>query len=496
MLNKIYITKNLKLVLITIVPFLFFGQEFQSNLPIVVINTNGNTIMDNPRIVSDMGIIHNDSALNNLSDEYNNYDGKISIELRGSSSQDFPKKSYSLETQSSSGDNNNVSLLDLPNENDWILYGAYSDKSLLRNSLTYELSRQMGHYAPKTKYCELFINSEYEGIYILTEKIKRDKNRVDISESQNNNAALGGYIIKIDKLTEAPIDASWCSSFTNFNNDAICFQYHYPKADDITIEQKNYIANFMNEIDLLIRDLPINQTNINLIDKIDFLSFIDYFIISELSKDVDAYRLSVFLHKDGESNNNRLKMGPVWDYNLSFGNVDFCQASNVSGWVLEEETACRASIPSLWGDLIKNKSFRDSLSVRWNDLRNSILNFDNIFHHIDSIGNYLNDAQDRNFERWDILGEWIWPNYQLGPSYQDELSFLKYWIYHRINWIDQNLHTISHVFPDCLSEDKQLIQISDQLGKSIHDINSTDVKGKLLFYLYDNGCVDKKIVTY
>tara|TARA_B100001250_G_scaffold184306_1_gene158550 strand:- start:3808 stop:5235 length:1428 start_codon:yes stop_codon:yes gene_type:complete len=474
------------------IPFLSFGQEFQSNLPIVVINTNNNTIVDNPRIISDMGIIYNYDQLNSLSNQHNNYHGKISIEIRGSSSQDvFPKKSYSLETQTLTGDNNNVSLLGLPEENDWILHGPYSDKTLLRNHLTYTLSREMGHYAPKAKYCELFINDEYQGVYMLTEKIKRDKNRVNISEFENDDPIEGGYIIKIDKLTEASIDASWCSNFLTFGNNSICFQYHYPKADDISIEQRNYIENYMDEINLLISELSINQTNINLIEKIDFISFIDYLIISELSKDVDAYRISVFLHKDSDANNGKLNMGPVWDYNLSFGNVDFCQSSNISGWVLEEETACRTSIPSFWYDLLYNESFREKLIFRWGELRNNVLSFDNIFHHIDSVGSYLDDAQNRNFEKWNILGEWVWPNYQLAPTYQDELDFLKYWIYNRISWIDQNIDNLRLLFPDCLSDEKKLIQITNQLGQVIEEID-----GELLFYIYDNGCVEKKIVTY
>ena len=481
-----------KLLLLLSIPFISLCQDFQSNLPIIIINTNDQIIVDNPRIICDMGIIDNHSKLNYFYDEYNNYDGQISIEIRGSSSQEvFPKKSYSLETQFISGDNNNVSLLGLPIENDWILHGPYSDKTLLRNNLTFKLSRQMGHYAPNTKYCELFINTEYQGVYMLTEKIKRDKNRVNISEFENNDPTTGGYIIKIDKLTEAPINSSWCSNFTTFNNNPICFQYHYPKADDISLEQQTYIENYMDEINLLIHDLSINQTNINLVEKIDFISFIDYLIISELSKDVDAYRLSVFLHKDSEINDGKLNMGPVWDYNLAFGNVDFCQSSNISGWVLEEETACRTSIPSFWHDLLQNESFRESLILRWGELRNNVLSFDNIFHHIDSVSYYLDDAQNRNFEKWDILGEWVWPNYQIGPTYQDEIDFLKYWIHNRINWIDQNINNIRFMPPACSSKEKELIQITNQLSQRIKEQN-----GEILFYIYDNGCVEKKLITY
>ena len=481
-----------KILLFLIIPFLNFGQEFESNLPIILINTYGDSIVDDPRIISDMGIIHNHSKLNSLSDPYNNYNGKISIELRGSSSQSvFPKKSYSLETQTLNGDNNNVSLLDLPIENDWVLYGAYSDKTLLRNNLTYKLSEQMGYYSPRGRYCELFINNEYMGIYILTEKIKRDKNRVNIKEFNDNDPSEGGYIIKLDKLTDAPIDASWCSNFMTFNNDPVCFQYHYPKSSEITIEQKKYIEYFMNDVHLSIATLFNNQSSIDIVENIDFISFIDYLIISELSKDVDAYRISVFMHKDSEANNGRLTMGPLWDYNLSFGNVDFCQSSNISGWVLENETSCRTSIPEFWYNLLQNDSFRERLIFRWGELRNNVLSFDNIFHHIDSVGFYLKDAQNRNFEKWDILGEWVWPNYQLGPTYQDELNYLKYWIYNRINWIDQNIQEIRLRFPDCSSNEKKLIKITNQLGQEISEMNN-----EILFYIYDNGCVKKKMITY
>ena len=247
----------------------------------------------------------------------------------------------------------------------------------------------------------------------------------------------------------------------------------------------------MNEINIIINDLSLSQTNIDSIDKIDFDSFIDYFIISELSKDVDAYRISVFLHKKSELNGGKLYMGPVWDYNLSFGNVDFCQSSSISGWVLHEETSCRTSIPSFWYDLIQNDTFREKLILRWDEIRNNILSFDQIFHHIDSVSSYLTDAQTRNFEKWDILGEWVWPNYQLAPTYQDEINFLKYWIYNRINWIDQNIASLNLLFPDCSSEAKELVQIVNQLGQ-----NTNVVDNEVLFYIYNNGCVEKQLITF
>ena len=138
-------------------PFVFN----ESTLPIVVIDTDGQEILNDPRIVVHMGIIDNASGINNIDDPFNGYDGQISIEIRGSSSQMFPKKQYALETQDIDGENLNVSILGMPAENDWILYAPYSDKSLLRNFLAYELARNMGRYASRTRFCELVINKNW-----------------------------------------------------------------------------------------------------------------------------------------------------------------------------------------------------------------------------------------------------------------------------------------------------------------------------------------------
>ena len=161
------------------------SQTFtDSNLPIVVITTdldsNGQslTILDDPKILASMKIIkHPDGSRNYLSDASNsaylNYNGRIGIEIRGSSSQSLPKKGYGLTTlKADNVSNNNVSLLGMPSENDWILNGLAFDPSLIRDYLSYNLSRQIGEYATRTVYCELVINGEYRGLYLLQEKIK------------------------------------------------------------------------------------------------------------------------------------------------------------------------------------------------------------------------------------------------------------------------------------------------------------------------------------
>jgi len=153
-----------------------------SLLPLVIINTNGQTIVDEPKINVGMQIIYNGPGqVNYITDPPNEYNGTVGIEYRGSYSATLPQKPYGLETRDSLGNNNNVPLLNMPSENDWILLANYNDKTFLRNILAFDLFNKMGNYAPRTHLCEVVLNDVYDGIYVFTEKIKKDKNRVDIA---------------------------------------------------------------------------------------------------------------------------------------------------------------------------------------------------------------------------------------------------------------------------------------------------------------------------
>ncbi|NQU86945.1 MAG: CotH kinase family protein, partial [Mariniphaga sp.] len=201
--------KTILTLLIITGPLLLNAQNVtlvNSNLPIVVINTNGATIPDEPKARAHMGIISNsDGKDNNIHGSFEGYDGNIAIEVRGSSSQMFEKKSYGLELRDEAWADMDASLLGMPEEEDWILYGPYMDKSLLRNVVTFTLDATLGHYSPKCRYVELVLNNEYKGLYVLMEKVKRDKNRVNIArlrmEDTEGEELTGGYIFKLDKST-------------------------------------------------------------------------------------------------------------------------------------------------------------------------------------------------------------------------------------------------------------------------------------------------------
>ncbi len=218
-----------------------------SNLPILVIEVN-QEIVDEPKVPARMGLIDNGEGVrNNLSDPFNAYDGAIGIELRGSSSLFlFPKKSYAVETRDDQGEDQDVELLGLPEEEDWVLHGPYSDKTLMRNVFIYELARRLGGYASRTRFVEVVINGGYVGLYVLMEKIKRDKNRVDISKLNDDEISgddlTGGYILKIDKEAGAEV-GGWLSGHPPHfgSSDRVFYQYHYPKPSDIVSEQESYI---------------------------------------------------------------------------------------------------------------------------------------------------------------------------------------------------------------------------------------------------------------
>jgi hypothetical protein len=241
--------KILGLILI-IVPIVYCQvnvDTLSSNLPIVVIDTQGQTIRDEPKITAKMGIINNVLGhRNNNGDPFNGYDGFIGIEVRGNSTQDYPKKSYGFETRHEDGENNNVELLGLPKENDWVLYGPYADKSLMRNVLIFQLSRDIGRYAPRTKFCELIINDQYRGIYVLMEKIKQDRNRVDIAKLDENDVAgdslTGGYIVKCDWSDG---DGGWYSTYNvedSYYGGAMIIAED-PEWLELNSKQRNYIEN-------------------------------------------------------------------------------------------------------------------------------------------------------------------------------------------------------------------------------------------------------------
>jgi hypothetical protein len=444
-----------------------------SNLPIVVISTAGVEILDEPKVGAWMGIIDNGQGKRNwVEDPFDGNEGPIGIEIRGASTRDFPKKSYSLETRDSEGGNRNVSLLGMPAENDWVLYAPYSDKSLMRNALAYWMANQMEYYASRTRFCELVMDGEYQGVYVLMEKIKRDGDRVDIANLTAENIAgddvTGGYIVRVDRFIEGET-GGWYSRY-GFGESRLFYQYYYPKSSAIAPEQEEYIQGFFREFEEVLAGDRFADPDRGYARYIDAASFVDNIIVNEVARNIDAYRLSTFMYKDRDSASGRLVMGPVWDFNLGFGNINYDVHPSVpledsSRGLLINNRVVWYSVPFWfwWRRLVQDELFVEALSNRWGELRKGVLKTENLTGRVDEMAALLEEAQVRNFRRWPILGEYVWPNDFMGQTHAEEVDFLKGWLERRLAWMDANflgeIRRVSDVPPDKLTEITEPIEI-------------------------------------
>ena len=468
-----------------------------SNLPIVVLDTYNVDIPDEPKIDGTMGIIFNgDNQMNYLSDPYNEFYGQIAIEKRGSSSNTFPMKSYGLETRGPDSVNYNVSLFDWPSDNDWILYAPYTDKSLIRNVLTYDLGRQMGQYAPRTKLCEVILNGSYIGVYVLMERIKINPGRVNVDQLNYtdtlNNELTGGYIIKVDKTTSGGVIA-WTSPYTAQapSTGPMYYQMHDPELDALHPDQFNYIKTYVNNWETALKGVNFANPQIGFRAFSDELSFIDFFIVNELSKNVDGYRISTFLHKKRVSEGGKIHAGPLWDFNLGWGNANYCQGGQTTGWEINFNSVCQGNGPNMnpfwFNRMLQDSVFANNLNCRWSYLRTNLLSDENLTNYIDSLGSILVEPAERNYDRWPILGVYVWPNNFIGNTYQEELTYMKNWILARAAWMDANMFgTCSSLSVDSPNTELKIIPNPTQDFVTISGMSSEsslelrDFSGKII----------------
>lgn len=439
-----------------------------SNLPLMVITHNGN-IKDEPKTLAKMKLINSTTGnylneqvtLDYGQDEQHSYMG---IEIRGFGSKAFAKKQYSLELwtddedkhlsdfplgtseealkQQSAVDDQAVKLLGLEKEEDWVLYAPYSDKSLMRNVIAYQLANNISQYwHPKTKFVEVFFeqadkqenNLDYRGVYVLTEKIKRDKNRLNINKLKSDEVSgedlTGGYLLEVVPQHRL---AAQDNSFTNHSAKIPRhITIEYPKKDDLQPEQLAYISNTLNNfVDILYQSKPVTLAELEQHADID--SFINFLLINELFKNRDAFYASTYFHKD---KNEKIVAGPVWDFNLSSGNDHHATDVNTSpeGWFLNKKWLAER--------LFTQPDTQQLLKDRWQQLRKNEFSDDTLNQIIDHNFKLLDQgAAERNFTKWDVLGSYIIGN-QIpdSASHIEEVEHLRNWLLSRVNWIDQHI---------------------------------------------------------
>ncbi len=478
-----------------------------SNLPLIIIETGGVEIQDEPKIPGQMKVINNEPGLMNSLNDSPEFEGRIGIEFRGSSSQSFPKKPYGLETWDENDMDLDTTLFGWPSESDWILFASYNEKSLMHNVLTMRLAQQMGLYASRTKYVELYLNGSYEGIYVFMEKIKRNKGRVDIAklkpDEESGEDLTGGYIIKVDKGTGAN-NGTWFSEFSNISsgNKSTEFFYEYPK--EATAVQRDYIKTYIGDFENALMSEDFTDPLQGYQQYIDMESFVKMTILNEVAKNVDGYRISTYLFKDkGE----KLKMGPPWDYDISYGNANYCNGNSFRGFGYDFNRICPDDnwlVPFWWQRFLADVNFIEAFRQTYDDLRtHGVLQESEILGLVDGLTSKLQTAHGRNFNKWQILGRYVWPQPEpVATSWQGEVAELKAWLPERLRWLDDNiprelqilaseesfdfkvkaypnpfLETLS-VQIDALEEGEAQVTITDLLGREIEDSSYAVSEGR------------------
>jgi hypothetical protein len=416
--------------------YVFVGrdlQAFSSPLAIAVVDTFGKGVSRTPVPAYGCFIGLGEDARAAMSGPPD-FGGAGVLNIRGKSSEGFPKHQYHFEIQDEQGDDEDASILGLPAESDWVLQGPYSDKSLMRNVLSYRWANEMGRYAPRTRYIEMFLNSndsvvtmaDYVGVYVLMEKIKIGPDRVDIAELEPSDNAepeiTGGYIIKKDKF-----DGDDVSFVTSRGQNLI---YQDPNGHDLTQPQRDWIRNYFNSFEAALYGSAFADPVNGYAKFIDVGSFIDLHILVELTKNIDGFRLSTYMHKD---RGGKLNMGPAWDYNLSLGNADYLSGWLATGWYFSQ--LGDGDYP-YWRRLFEDPLFKLRYADRWFALRRDLFATSRLILMVEDYATLLDEPAARNFNRWRILGQYVWPNWFIAKTFREEIAWMQTWIANRLAWMD------------------------------------------------------------
>ena len=429
-----------------------------TNLPIVWIDVDGQYIDRDVRITARMKIIHNGDGQLNYADtvahpgQNIDYEGYVALRYRGSSSFSMSdKKPYSFrpldKPLEEGGSHKKVNILGMGKDNNWALLAPYADKSMLRDLLAFEVSRPWMEYTPQGRFCELFLDGTYYGVFILTEVVSKGKHRTNLPDpGESGDALTGGYIMEVNRTDGEVTHISKYHPVSNtgtpYTNKIINFQYKSPDYEDMTEDQVAYING---RIDLMEKTLwNYRPSGSNEYDKyIDVTNFVDYQIAMELGHNVDGYRLSGKFFKRRDSVDQRFKM-VVWDMNLAYGNADYYQGWRTDTWIYKNNNILNQSgdeqlVPFWWYKLNTSPEYTTALKSRWAQYRRNNLREDRIMATVDSLANVLTShgAEARNSQAWPRWGWYVWPNYYIADNHADEVAWLKQWLHDRIAWMDE-----------------------------------------------------------
>jgi hypothetical protein len=385
----------------------------KSDIPILFINTPQYIPIETKEVWIDGAsyrlIDENDGVLS----------GTVSIKGRGNSTWGMPKKPYNIKLPK----NEDKPFLGMPSHRNWVLLANYSDKSLLRNDIAFKLGEVLDNlnWTPRSRHIVLYINQDYQGVYQLVEQIKIDPNRVNIAPTISPKQPDGGYIVEIDVRRG--------ENFNFSTSRGIVFNCKEPDEQLESVFEK--IKSKIQTVEDIIHSDFFADTAIGYCKYIDVKSFVDWYLANEITKNNDAvFFSSVYMYYD--PTDHRFHMGPLWDYDIALGNVDYNTGANTEDFYI---------MGAPWiSRLFQDPAFVELVKTRWNEKRTD---FYTLLLHINNQSIRLYNAQQINFIKWDILDQYVWPNAVVTGSYEGEIKFLTSWLNSRLQWLDINYNLLN-----------------------------------------------------
>lgn len=419
------------------------GEDGSRALPVFMIDFGDGQVAGDAKTPGVLRVIEDhDGSLADLGSREISMESGVALELHGDSSARLAKPSYQLELVDDDQTDRDLPLLGLPPGSDWVLHSCGYDPSCLRNVLIYALARDMGHYSPRTRFLELFVNDRYQGLYVLIERVRRDKNRVNLpspSKTAWTGDLTGGYILKLDlgegtRADQVPRD--WVSPVSGS-----VYSYHYPRFDRITSAQKAYLQDHMSRFEALMQSPKWNDADVGYRRWLHLPSWLDFALLQELSLNPDAYFKSVYLQKWPRSMGDLIAIGPVWDFDIALGVVDFRNGRNVQSWAHDmnrfggqpvpyDPPGTAPYVPEYWERLWSDSAFQDRLRCRWQELRGTTLTSGRLETMIDDWHDEVAGALARDWALWSMLPK---------NSYHGADVTLKEFLRKRLAWMDVNL---------------------------------------------------------
>ncbi len=405
-------------------------------VPVLFIDVGGKSIPDEPKIDGTVKVVEDhDGSLTGIDKRPLLLGAWVGIEIRGNTSADlYAQKPYGIEIRDVQGQALSVGLFGLPKESDFVLHSCYSDKSCMRNALTYVVGREIGqalgtYFAPRTRWVEVYLDGRYQGLYLLVEKPKKDRFRVVLADPAKDAAMgdlTGGYLFSIEGNRDK-MERTWPDSM----NPGRFFAYRFPHHLEITPAQKSYLQTSVAGLQTKIAADPRWSEVKKLVDP---QSWIDFLVMQEVSNNVDAFYASWYLYKMPDQAGGKFFVGPLWDFDLAYGNVNYNKA-----YCTTAENASAAMKP--FAAMFADSGLRSDKKCRYNELRKpgGPLDVARLEAKIDAFARHIERAKARDQMQWNNIGRYIWPNNYVGTTWQNEVGYLKFWLRRRLGWLDKNL---------------------------------------------------------